>query len=187
MGEIKSAWEIAQLKAGKLGNLSPAELKKQREDRCQLIGTSVAEKYLEQDSTQYLEAELDKHDSTDKELIIHAAIERLTEGINLSNRLMLDKVSQGILNMTHGKTAEAIHRLEALAQEYNEAEDKEQHEINRNGREVLHQLRISGTAIGQINILAKKDWQEKIDQLGQPFKERLSKLKQEILSSSRGQ
>ena len=187
MEEIKSAWEIAQEKAGKLGDLSPAEREKQRESRCQLIGESLAEKYLAQGKTGYLELELGKHDGIDKELIIYAAIKRLTESINLSNRLMLDKIFQGITVITKEKTAETISELKILAQEYSEAEDKTKQEIDRNGKEILHQLRISGTAIGQINFRAKRDWQDKIDQLDLLFEKRLNELKQEILSTARVQ
>jgi len=183
--EIKSAWEIAQEKAGKLGNLSSEEREKQRESRCRLIGESLAEKYLAQGDTRYLQLELGKHDDMDKELIIQAAVERLTKGINLRNRLMSDKLFQGIIMITHGKTAETISEMKALVQEYKEAEDKTNQEIDRNGREILHQLRISGTAIGQTNYLAKTDWQEKMKQLDQPFEENLNKLKQEVLNTTR--
>jgi len=185
--EIKSAWEIAQEKAGKLGNLSSEEREKQRESKCRLIGESLAEKYLAQGDIRDLEFELGKHDGPDKDLIIQAAIERLTEGINLGNSLMLDKLFKGIITITHGKTAETISELKALAQEYKEAEDKTKQEIDRNGREILHQLRISGTAIGQTNYRAKTDWQEKMKQLDQPFEEKLNKLKQEVLNTARAQ
>lgn len=67
MGEIKSAWEIAQAKASKIGELSQEEREKQRQSRCRLIGKSLAEKYLNQYDTSLLEAELSKHSSQDKD------------------------------------------------------------------------------------------------------------------------
>lgn len=186
MGEIKSAWEIAQEKADKLGELSPEEKKKQREDRCHLTGKSLAEKYLSQHDTRYLEAELNKYNSEDKDLISQAALHRLIEGIDLRYSLILDKISQGIRSLAKTETAvETVGKIKELFQEYQEAEKGGRQEIEGAGREILHQLRISGTAISQINVRAKEEWQKKLSQLTHPFEERLNKLKQELLSSAR--
>ena len=183
MGDIRSAWEIAQEKAGKLGELSPEERNKHREDRCNQLGKSLAEKYLEKGDAKRLETELNKQDDADKELMGRAVIERLVEGIDLRNSLMLDKISQGISHITRGKTTETINKLKELAQEYDEADEKEREEIDKVGKELLHQMRISGTAISRVNILAKTEWQEKISRLDRPFENRLNELKQELLNS----
>jgi len=45
---------------------------------------------------------------------------------------------------------------------------------------MLHQLRISGTAISRLNIRAKEEWQKKLDQTAHPFDERLNFLKKEL-------
>lgn len=183
MGDIKSAWEIAQEKAGKLGKLSPEDRNKQR-NRCNQVGKSLAEEFLERGDGKYLEAELDKQDDANEGLVSIAAIERLIEGIDLRNRLTLDRISQGILIITKSKAAETVAKLKELAQEYGEADEKERQEVDKAGKELLHQMRISGTAISQINILAKSEWQEKISHLDQPFQDRLSELKQELLSNA---
>jgi hypothetical protein len=184
VGEIKSAWEIAQEKANKLGELSPKEREKQREDRCHLIGKSLAEKYLSQRDARLLENELSKHSSQDKELIRQAALHRLIEEIDLIHSHMLDEVVQGILKLAKAETAaEIIDKIKELLQEYRDVENGERQEIERAGREILHQLRISGTAISRINIRAKEEWQRKLNQLAHPFEERLNQLKQELLNS----
>jgi lipopolysaccharide biosynthesis glycosyltransferase len=53
-------------------------------------------------------------------------------------------------------------------------------EIEKAGREMLHQMRISGTAIGRLNVRVKEEWQKKLDQTANPFDERLTKLKNEL-------
>ena len=61
MGEIKSAWEIALEKVDKLGELSPEELKRQKEEKYALIGQALADKYLGGLDLWQLDVELDKY------------------------------------------------------------------------------------------------------------------------------
>jgi len=181
MGEIKSAREIAQEKASKLGELSPEERKGQRQEKCRLIGKTLADKYFSHYDTRLLEAELNKHGTQDKNLIIQAATHRLIEGINLKHGSRLDKISQGILTLANTETAiETLGKIKELFQEYQETENRERQEIEKAGREILHQLRVSGTAISQINIRAKEEWDKRLAQLAGPFEERLNELKQKL-------
>jgi len=185
VGEIKSAREIAQEKASKLGELSPEERKGQRQDRCRMIGKSLAEKYLSQYDIRLLETELNKHSAQDKDLMKQATIHRLIEGINLRYGSTLDKISQGILTLANNAMAiETVGKIKELFQEYDEAENRARQEIENAGMEILHQLRISGTAISQINIRAKEEWEQRLNQLTGPFEERLNYLKQELSNSA---
>ena len=186
MGEIKSAWEIAQAKASKLGELSQEEREKQRYSQCRTSGKLLAEKYISQYDIHLLEVELGKYSGQDKDSLSEAAIHRLIEGIDLRYTTTLDKIGQGILTITKATTAtRTLGKIRELFQEYEEAENRERQEIEKAGREMLHQLRISGTAISQINIQAKEEWQKKLSQLAHPFEERLNYLKQELLSNAR--
>ena len=185
MGEIKSAREIAQEKVSKLGELSPEEKKGQQQDRCRTIGKSLAEKYLSQYDIRLLETELNKDNAQDKELIRQAAIHRLIEGIDLRYGSALDKISQGILTLANdAKAIETIGKIKDLFQEYAESENRARQEIEDAGMEILHQLRIAGTAISQINIRAKEEWEQRLNQLTAPFEERLKHLKQELSDSA---
>ena len=78
-----------------------------------------------------------------------------------------------------------VGKIKELFQEYREAEKEKRQEIERTGSEILHQLRISGTAISQINVQAKDEWQKKLSELSRPYEERLSGLKQELSSNAR--
>jgi len=184
VGEIKSAWEIAQEKASKLGKLSPEEREGQRQGRCRLIGISMAEKYLSQYDIGLFEAELKKHSTQDKDLISKAAMHRLTEGIDLRYAPTLDKIGRGILTLADTTTVKkTMGKIKELFQEYEESENREKQEIEKAGREMLHQLRISGSAISRINIRAGEEWQKKLNQSAHPFEERLKYLKNELLNS----
>ncbi len=185
MGEIRSAWEIAQEKANKLGALSPEERKKQKDEKCRSIGKALAEKYLGLGDVRFLESELAKYSGQDKDLISRSVIRRLVQGIDLSYGLKLDEISQGILAISPSvASAQIIDKIKELFNEYGEAKNREGQEIEKAGREMLHQLRISGTAISKINIRAKEEWLKRLNQLGGPFEERLNGLKQQLLSSA---
>jgi hypothetical protein len=184
VGEIKSAREIAQEKASKLGGLSAEEKRGQQQDRCRMIGKSLAEKYLSQYDIRLLETELNKHNAQDEDLIRQATILRLIEGINLRYGSTLDKISQGILTLANDAIAvETLSKIKELFQEYEEAENRARQEIENAGMEILHQLRVAGTAIGQINIRAKEEWEQRLNQLAGPFEKRLSDLKQQLSNS----
>lgn len=184
MGEIKSAWEIAQEKANKLGSLSTEERKRQSEERCLLIGKALAEKYLSQQDLSQFETELSKHTGEDRKLVNQAALQRLIEEIDLRYGQKLGMVSRAVLMLTNARASvQIMDRIKELFQEYQEAEDREKQEIERAGRELLHRLRISGSAISQINIHAVEEWHKTLDKLDRPFEQRLSDLKQELQRS----
>jgi len=182
VSDIKSAWEIAQEKASKLGELSAEEREEQRQDKCRLIGESLAEKYLSHRDIGFIEGELKKHTPQDKDLVSRAATRRLIQALDLQYPAELTEISQGILALANSHvTRETLDEIKGLFQEYAEAEDRERQEIDKAGKEMLHQLRISGTAVGRLNIRSKKEWQKKLDQTAKPFKVKFDHLKQELL------
>jgi hypothetical protein len=181
VADIKSAWEIAQEKASKLGQLSPQEREGQRQDRCRLFGESLAEKYLNHRDIGVLKEESMNHSTEDKDLISQAAIRRLIQNINLKYPALLAQISPAILSLASSpESKKTLDEIKELFQEYAEIEDKEKQEIEKSGIEMLHQLRISGTAISRLNIRASEEWQKKLDQTAYPFDERLNSLKQKL-------
>lgn len=182
MGDIRSAWEIAHEKADKLGGLSQEEKKRQKEERYSQVGKTLADKYLERENTRYLETELKKYDGQDRGLITHATVKRLTDAIDFRHAQALEKIKEGILVVSTNRAKDIVNQIEQLFREYQEAEEGEKQKIDKAGREILHQMRISGTAIGKINIQANAEWQKSLNQLSRPFEEKLQLLKQELLS-----
>jgi hypothetical protein len=185
MGEIKSAWEIALEKTEKLGKLSAEELRRQKEEECALVGQVLANKYLGGLDPWQLEVELDKYRGEEKNSISRAVASKLAQAIELGNRERLNKVIGGISHLSQKGTIEEVgSAIEQLFQEYEQVEQKERKEIEESAEGILHQLRISGSAIKAINPKAISLWQQDLNQLAQPYKERLEQLKQKLIDLS---
>jgi len=184
MGELKSAWEIAQEKARKLGELSAEEQRQQLEERCQQIAQAITRRYLDQEGLD-IATELNNCPEGEKDLVRQATLSYLTQGMELRNPQRLEKIAQGILSL-EPKLQPIVGQIIELAREYEQAGSKIRQEIVNKGRETLHQLRISGTAVGNISIQATAEWQETWRRLIEPFEERLDSLKKGLVSSIRG-
>jgi len=76
-----------------------------------------------------------------------------------------------------------VEQIRELSQEYEQAAGKSRQAIENRGREILHQLRVSGTAVDGINIEATQEWQQSWHKLSEPFALRLDGLKQELINS----
>jgi len=181
MGEIKSAWEIAQEKAKKLGRLSAEETKRQKEERAGSIAKFLAQKYLVNPNWQELET-VNNYEGEEKELIKRAIFVQLVEAIELGKEARLHDISKGISALMEGEFTGSLEGIKELFREYNQMEQTVRQEINQAGRGILHRLRISGTAIGGINPQAKEEWWKTLESFAQPFEERLNSLKQESLA-----
>jgi len=183
MGELKSAWEIAQEKASKLGKLSPEEEQRQREEKCRQIGQGVTQRWLDASQGQDLAGEINSYPEKEKSLIKQAAIGYLIEAIDFQglspDMRRLDRAIQGIASL-EPKSEPVLQRTSELAQEYAQAKRKARQELESKVKEVLHQLRISGTAVGDINLEAAPQWQEREQRLIEAFLPRLDSLKQEL-------
>ncbi len=187
MGKLKSAWEIAQEKADRLGKLSPAEMQRQREQECRQIGRAIAQRYLDNPEPLSLAIELNKYQEK-KDLVRQATLTHLTQAIDLRFLTSFgmtskpERIIQGIATV-EPKSQSIIERIRGLAQEYEPLADKTRRAIEIKCRETLHQLRISGTAVGNINIEATPQWQQSWHLLTEPLEPRLDSLKQELINS----
>jgi hypothetical protein len=183
VGEIKSAWELAMEKVDKLGKLSPEELRHQKEDKWKSIGQGLAEKYLSGSSLRDLKLELDKHKGEEGELVRVALASRVIDAIELGDAERLSKVVEAIsgLKLKSGDGLPTARvGMEGLFAEYREAEQKKRHEVETAARAVLHQLRISGSAIGSVNPEVVPEWKNELDKIAQPFRERLDDMKAKL-------
>ncbi len=202
MGELKSAWEIAQGKADKLGKLSAEELQQQREEKCRQIGQTIAQRYLDNVESLNLGIELDGHPEEERGLIKRAVASCLIQVLNLSTGwgtrggpgAAVETYRSGGGCARREKIVEGIASREAISggnsarvwpvfHEYEGATRGARHEIERKGKEILHRLRISGTAVADINVEAMPQWQQTWHRLRKPFEPRLDTLKQELINS----
>ena len=196
MGELKSAWEIAQEKANRLGKLSAEEEEQQRKQRYRQIGQGVAQKWLDNPETLSLTTELNKHPEEEQELIKRAILSHLLQAVDLKGRsgtspdsmrcgrsggvyLHPEKILQEIASL-EPESQPITEGITKLIQEYEVAGRKTRQELESKTRETLHQLRISGTAVGDINIEATPQWQQAQQHLVETLEPRLNSLKQEL-------
>ena len=179
MGEMKSAWEIAQARANRLGKLSVEEERRQGEERCSQIGTMIAQRFLGHYDPQNIQAELGKYSAEEKAIITRKILSELAQTIDLRSQDRVERLACGILCLKP-EAEGTIQQIKELSQEYEQTERKTRQEIEAKAREVLHQMRISGSAIGNINIEAKQEWQQSLQQLAQPFQGKLDVLKQDL-------
>ena len=199
MGELKSAWEIAQEKANRLGKLSVEEMQEQSKQRCCQIGQGIAQKWLDGSAGQDLAAEINSFPEEEKELVKKATLSHLIQVMDLKGGLelvpgsvgynrsgevypRLEKIIQGIASL-EPKLQPTVERITKLVQEYKQAERERRQELESKGKQILHQLRISGTAVGNINIEATPRWQQSEQRLIEAFAPRLEGLKQELAES----
>ena len=184
MSELKSAWEIAQEKANRLGKLSAEEREQQERQRYRQIGQALVQKWLDSSQRLDMAAELNKHEEKDRAIIKQAVIEHMVEAIEFTTTRGINSVKRVIKAISNLKpelqpTAEEIGQL---VQECEEAEQKIRQELESDYRETLHQLRISGTAVGAFNIETNPKWQLARQELVEAFTPRLNDLKRALIS-----
>jgi hypothetical protein len=184
MSELKSAWEIAQERANRLGRLSAGEKEQQERQRYRQIGQALAQKWL--DSSQQLDmtAELNRHEEKERNIIKQAVIERLVEAIAFTTTQDINSVKMVIaaISSLEPQLQPKTEEISQLVQEHEEAEQKIRQELEDNCRKILHQLRISGTAVDSINIEANHHWQVARQGLVEALTPKLNDLKQALIS-----
>jgi len=184
MGELKSAREIAQEKANRLGKLSAEERGQQERHRYRQIGQVLAQKWLDSSQRLDMTAELNKHEEKERDIIKQAVIERLAEAIEFTTTRGINSVKKVIaaISSLGPELQPQAEEIGQLVQEYEEAEQKTRQELESDYRETLHRLRISGTAVDAINIEADPKWQVARQGLVEAFTPRLNALKRALIS-----
>ena len=184
MSELKSAWEIAQEKANRLGKLSAEEKEQQERQRYRQIGQVLAQKWLDSSRQLDMTAELNKHEEKEREIIKQAVIEHLVEATEFTTTRGINSVKKVIaaISSLGPELQPKAEEIGQLVQEYEEAEQKIRQELESDYRETLHQLRISGTAVDTINIEADPKWQVARQGLVEAFTPRLNDLKRALIS-----
>ncbi len=185
MGEMKSAFEKALEKVDKLGKLSPEEMREKEEAEYTPIGRAIADRFLGHSHKQILKEEVERYSSDEKCIVVRATLSRLVEAIDLSSGDLIDRSLDGMLTLKGeeriGGTIDRIKILSAEFQEEKEQEyEREKGNIEKSERELLHQLRITGSAVVEINPKAIESLSIVYEQLNSRFNERLEALKLEL-------
>ncbi len=179
MGELKSAWEIAQEKAARLGKLTAEEQEQQRTERCHQAGRVLAQTWCDGSEGVDIAAELDRYGEGEQAVIRQVIIDSLVEAIDFNSTAGLVRAVEGIASL-EPKSQPIIEVIEGLVQEYERAGGKTRRELESSSKEILHELRISGTAVEGINIEGTPQWQESQRRLTETLGPRLNELKGDL-------
>lgn len=187
MSEMKSAFEKALEKAERLGKLSPEEMRERNEAEYAPIGRALAERYLGHGDRRILKEEVRRYSIDEQAMVMGAALSRLVAAIDLASYEITGKALNGLLTLKgKGRIGEINERIRSLLREFQDVQEQEyegeKERIEKGERELLHQLRISGSAVGAINLKASETWETISQGLHSQFNERLGALKRELLS-----
>jgi hypothetical protein len=185
MGEMKSALERALEKAEKLGKLSPEEIREREKAKYTPIGRAIAERYLGHGHKQLLKEEVGRYSGDLKGIVTSAALSRLVEAIDLASGDLVERALYGLLTLKgKGRIGEVDGRIKSLLGEFRDAQQEryemEKERIEKGDMGLLHQLRISGSAIGAINLKASESWATISREISLQFNQRLDALKREL-------
>ncbi|MDY6833961.1 MAG: hypothetical protein SVY53_04080 [Chloroflexota bacterium] len=182
MGEMKSARDIAMEKAGRLDKLTPEELQKRKQEDIELHGHGLATKYIDGASIKELEDNLLRLEAEGKKGVVNAAISKLVESITFQEENTTERCIKAIVHLIHEEEAKAaMDQLKELLSQYVSAKSKKLQEIDASGRNMLHQRRISGSAIGSFNWKLNPEWKSIMEELELPYQNNLDVLKQQVL------
>ena len=190
MGELKSAFERAMEKAGKLGSLSSEEMKKQEEQRLSTVGRAIADKYLNHGHAQVLKDDIEKFRADEKDVVSRGARLGLAESISFDKGVTaeaLDRVAAGLLTLATGNKGvieELISKVRGLLEELEVELDRtysnEFGRIESDKRGLLHELGISGSAIAGINVEGSSAWERIENGLRLQYNAKLELLRREL-------
>jgi hypothetical protein len=190
MGEMKSAYDRAMERAGKLGKLSPDEMKKQEEERLLTIGRAIADKYLTHGSTQVLKGDIDKLRTEDRDLVGRGARLGLAESLSFDKDVTveaLERVAAGLTALATGKQGaveELIGKVKGLLEEMEAELDRtyssEYSHLESERRVLLQGLGISGSAVAGVNVEGSSAWQRIEDGLRAQYNAKLELLKNKL-------
>jgi len=185
MGEMKSAFERALEKVDKLGKLSPEEMREREEAEYTPVGWAIADRFLGHGHKLILKEEVERYSNDEKGIVVRATLSRLVEAIELSSGDLIQRSLDGLLALKGkeriGGTIDRIKILFAEFQDEREQEyEREKENIEKIERELLHQLRITGSAVGAINPKASESLNLVYEQLNSRLNERLEALKQDL-------
>lgn len=183
MDELKSAWEIAQERVDRLGKLSSDEKAQQETQRYRQIGQALARKWLDSSRQADIRAELSQQEAEGREAIRQAIVHHLVESVDITSTPSADSAT-GILEAISTLEPHLKPKVEETARllrDYEQAEARLRQEFEAEYRQVLHQMRISGSAVGAINLEPDERWQQARGALLAESGTALQDLKQELL------
>jgi hypothetical protein len=185
MGELKSAWEIAQEKAERLGRLSQEEEQRQKEERCRESGAAITRRFLDNAHFVSPAAEVERQSQGDQALVREAVLTGLVQALDFEqkNARRAPRVLQALSELD-STLSEKVGQVRQLWQEYEGTVDRVQEQDRERAREILHRLRISGSAIADVNPAGVPQARHVAREVGRSFRPRLEELKRALLDTA---
>jgi hypothetical protein len=187
LDRIKSAWEIALERAQRM-EVTPEELKRQKEERCALAGEAIAQKYLDGFDLQQLREDLGRQPAEDRELVARAAARKLADSLELGDYELLARVVEGVALLRGEGGAEKARALKGsfsvLYDSYRSALRKKTGEVEAAGRAVLARLGVSGEAVAAINPAVNREWAQALEAVARSHEKEFARYKEELASGS---
>jgi len=192
MDDLKSAFDRAMERVEQVGRLSPEEMRERKELEFTPAGRAIAERYLEHGHEQLFGEEIAKHGGEEGAIVKRAAIGRLVESIDLTSYDTAERAMKGVLGLTGGGDDQAVngiiegmaHLFKEFGEELQLRYNSDKESIEGEERELLHQLRIAGSAVGEMNMAASESWGKAYRAFSAPFRERLDALKQDLVRAA---
>jgi hypothetical protein len=193
MGDMKSAYDRAMERAGKLGSLSPEEMKKQEEERLLTVGRAVADKYLTHGSTQVLTGDIERLRAEDRDTVARGARLGLAQSISFDKVVTpdtIEKVAAGLKALVTGNTdmidkliGEVKGLLEEMEAELDRTYSSEFSRLEGERRGLLDRIGISGSAVAGVNVEGSSTWQQIEDGIRTQYNANLGPVKKKLVEA----
>jgi hypothetical protein len=183
MERMKSAKEIALERVEKLDRISPEELKEEKARKCAELGRQLALRYLTARKPGEIEEELLKYSGEERNMVERSLWQDMVCKLELGNHDHLSFLLELASRMKNEIIGKAGPEINNVFYSYQEAVEKSKREIRNEGKNVLHQLRISGDAVGDINLRAREEWKGRIKATALPYEQELGRIKEGFLQT----
>ncbi|MFC1970626.1 hypothetical protein ACFLV0_01635 [Chloroflexota bacterium] len=179
---IKSALEIAMEKVAKMADLTPQEIREQKEREYGSRGEVTASKYL---SHVYknadLAVELSKYQGEEGEIVWKAFLSSLCRAIQLVDADKSRRAIAGIQALDIDFDFEGVRgEFEEISSAFDREREKTYQKLEESQRAILYGLGISGSSV-RPNVKEKTDVQNELNQMRAPYDMRIDKLKGKML------
>lgn len=165
--------------------LTPEDKEKAKRERYIGEAEGLANRFLNIPSyrVEDLTRDLSKYEGDAKDIVTKVILSKFVKKVNLSQNNK--RVVEGI-SALGSEYAEKIKEVESLRNEREQAIQQRytqlKKEIERPIRERLNQLKISGSAIGDVNVEANEAWYQILSEINLEYDKKLDIVKQKLLS-----
>ena len=180
--KIKSALEIAMEKVAKMADLTPQEIREQKEREYRPRGEVTANKYLSHVYKNVdLAVELNKYQGEEGEIVRKAFLSFLCRAIQLDEADKSRRAIEGIQALDIAFDFDRVKgEFEEISSAFNQERKKTYQKLEDSQREILNGLGISGSAV-RPNVKENASFQNELNQMRAPYDMRIDKLKDKML------